>query len=92
MESMRPSKYVKVKQPLTFKQRVELSRRCAETLKLTIPCLVDGMDNGVAMAFTAELSRTYVLSGEGRILYRGEPAPLGFDITRLARALADMKK
>ncbi len=89
---MRPSKYVKVKQPLTLKQRIELSRRCAKAVKLTIPCLVDGMDNGVAMAFTAGLSRTYVLSGKGRVLYRGEPAPLGFDITHLAKALAKLPK
>ena len=90
--SMAPCKYATVKQPETLAERKSVAATAAKALQLEMPRLIDHMDDRVARAFTATLSRAYVLSAEGRILFRGESAPLGFDVAKLGRALRKITK
>ena len=48
-------------------------------LGLSIPTLVDGMDNAAGEWFAAWPERLYVAAPEGRITYQGGPGPWGFD-------------
>ena len=48
-------------------------------LALTLPALVDEMDDAVSEAWAAMPERLYVVGRDGRIAYKGDLGPLGFD-------------
>jgi hypothetical protein len=58
-------------------------------LKLTIPCLVDDMDNTAQKAYAGWPDRLYVIDAQGKVAFRGEPGPRGF---KPADAEAALKK
>jgi len=74
-------------QPQTFAERQEIADACALDLKLSIPVLVDSMDDAAENAFNGWPERLYVLSAEGRVVYQGGRGPYGFDPEELDRFL-----
>jgi hypothetical protein len=66
-------------QPKTVEERVEIAAACGTALDFEMPMLVDAMSNEVDAAYAALPERLYVIDPEGRIAYRGEPGPWGFD-------------
>ena len=65
-------------QPKVFEDRLALARAMLRDLKLTIPTLVDGMDDAAVHAFAAWPERLFVADASGTITYAGEPGPFGF--------------
>ena len=53
---------------------------CLLNLKLAMPTLLDGMDNGTDRKYAALPERLYVLDAEGRIAHRSGMGPWGFDV------------
>ena len=66
------------RQPTSFEARCAAGRLMAPKLGLTIPTLVDGMDDAAARAFSAWPERIYVIDRDGRVAYPGAPGPGGF--------------
>lgn len=60
-------------------EREAVANSCAAGMRLEIPILVDGMDDGAERAFNAWPERLYVLSREGAVIYKGGKGPYGFD-------------
>jgi type I thyroxine 5'-deiodinase len=67
-----------IKQHTTLADRQAAARRCARELELTIPMLVDGMDDAACRAFSAWPERIYILGTDGRVLYQGGHGPYDF--------------
>ena len=78
---------IRLRQPVTLAERLTLARLCAEQLDLTIPMLVDEMDNAAFEAFSAWPERIYIGDGAGRIHYRGGHGPWDFDPDEARAAL-----
>lgn len=57
-------------------------------MRLTLPVLVDGMDNAVSEAFAAWPERIFVADRGGRIEFAGGPGPYEFDPDAAFAALA----
>ena len=74
-------------QPKEFGQRVHIAREMLRDLKLTVPTLVDAMDNAAAKAFAAWPERIFVADKRGKIAYAGAPGPFGFDPGAAKKAL-----
>ncbi len=70
---------IRVRQHTTFDERRSAARLCAARLGLSIPTLVDGMDDAAAEAFSSWPERIYIADTRGRIHYRGGPGPYEFD-------------
>ena len=66
------------RQPTTFESRCAAARLMAPKLGLTIPTLVDGLDDAAAQAFSAWPERIYVIDRDGRVAHAGAPGPWGF--------------
>lgn len=64
-------------------EREEAASSCAVGLNLTIPILLDDMDNAADIAFNGWPERLYVLSPEGHVAYQGGKGPYGFDCDEL---------
>lgn len=69
---------IRVNQPRTYEERVKVAGKCLEDLKLSIPCLVDDMQNTAQRAYAGWPDRLYVIDKEGKVAYRGGPGPGGF--------------
>jgi len=74
-------------QPRTMEERRAVAADCCHALELSAPLYLDGMDNAVDQAFNAWPERLCVLAAGGRIVYRGERGPYGFDPLELEEFL-----
>ena len=70
---------VLVTQPTTADERAEVAGVCMINLKFEMPMLLDNMDNEVDGNYAAMPERLYVIDPEGKIAYRSEMGPWGFD-------------
>ena len=81
---------VLVRQHVTLEERFAAAHAGVERLGLTMPVLVDGMDDAVSEAFAAWPERLYVAESGGRLAYVGGPGPFEFDPDAAAAALAEV--
>ncbi len=79
---------IEVPQPAAFPDRLELARACCERLGLTVPLLLDTMENDADRAFSAWPERLFVVDRGGCVLYHGGKGPYGFDPDELGGFLA----
>lgn len=75
------------KQPTTIEERRGIARRCVATLRLTMPMVVDEIDNRVAYRYAALPDRLYLVDRQGRIAFQGGPGPFAFNPAELEQAL-----
>jgi hypothetical protein len=69
---------IDVKEPVKPEERAQVAETCLKDLELTIPCLLDGMDNAVERAYAGWPARFYLIDAEGRIAFKGRSGPSGF--------------
>ena len=81
---------VLLRQHVTLEERFAAAREGVERLGLTLPVLVDGMDDAVSEAFAAWPERLYVAEPGGRLAYVGGPGPFEFDPDAAADVLATL--
>jgi hypothetical protein len=74
-------------QPRTFEERVDIAEKCCTTLKITMPLLVDGIDDRVGNAYSGMPDRLYVIGKDGRVVYKGGRGPFGFSAGEMEQAL-----
>lgn len=78
---------MKLDQPQSFEKRLEVAGECRAALTLTIPQLVDDMENKVARAYNAMPDRLFVLDADAKVAYRGGRGPRGFEVKEMQAAL-----
>ena len=78
---------VLVAQHTTLEGRFAAAREGVRRLGLTMPVLVDGMDNAVSEAFAAWPERIFVVTADAAVAYVGAPGPWGFDPVAAREAL-----
>ena len=74
----------------TVEDRFAAAREGVARLGLTMPVLVDGMDDAVSNAFAAWPERIYVVDADARIAYIGGPGPFEFDPEAAASMLDEL--
>jgi len=81
---------IKLNQPKSYEERVKVAGECLKDLKLSIPCLVDDMENTAQKAYAGWPDRIYVIDGAGNVAYKGAPGPGGFKPAEAEEALKDL--
>lgn len=74
-------------QPTTFDEREAVAEACVLHLNLSIPALIDDMENTVDRAYAALPDRLYLVDAAGRIASKSEPGPWGFKPDELEEAI-----
>jgi hypothetical protein len=74
-------------QPTSLDERVSVAQSCALRLDLSIPTLIDDMENSTDRKYYALPDRLYLVGQNGRIAYRGAPGPWGFVAAELEKAI-----
>lgn len=78
---------IEVKQPKTLEGREKVADVCAAKLKISIPIVVDGIDNAVEKAYAGWPVRAYIVGKNGKIAYKDDPGPRGFKPKEAEKAL-----
>lgn len=73
------AKEMGIKEHTTFGERCSVAARLVADKKLTIPCLVDNMDNAAALAYQGWPDRVYLLGKDGILAVAGHRGPWGFE-------------
>jgi hypothetical protein len=73
--------------PTTSEEREKVASSCVRKLHLAIPALIDSIDNRVEQRYTGWPDRIYLIGSDGRIRFKTEPGPFGFDAKSLGIAL-----
>lgn len=79
---------INIKQPRTFQERVGVAEKCCSALEITMPMLVDTLDDRVGHAYSGMPDRLYVIDRDGRVAYKGGRGPFGFKSGEMEQALA----
>jgi hypothetical protein len=74
-------------QPQSFDERVSIAQSCSLRLDLSIPTLIDDMENSTDQMYYARPDRLYLVGRNGRVAYRGAPGPWGFVAAELEKAI-----
>jgi hypothetical protein len=83
------SEKILFEQPKTLDARSEIAQVCSLKLELSIPTLVDDMENSTDRKYYALPDRLYLVGRDGRVAYRGGPGPFGFVASELERAIEE---
>ena len=78
---------ITIQQPRLKDERVSVAKTCCTSLKVTMPLLVDEMDDRVGHAYSGMPDRMYLIDRAGRIAYKGGRGPFGFKPGELEQAL-----
>ena len=65
-----------------------VAEACALHLDLSLPTLLDDMENSTDQAYAALPDRLYLVGMDGKIVYKSGPGPWGFRPDELAAAIA----
>jgi hypothetical protein len=74
-------------QPTTILERTGVAKKCCAALKMSMPLLVDDLDDRVGHAYSGMPDRMYVISRDGRVVYKGGRGPFGFHPREMEQAL-----
>jgi alkylhydroperoxidase family enzyme len=77
-------------QPTTDEERCEVAGKCCASLHMTIPLVVDHVDDRVGHAYSGMPDRLYLIDREGKVAYKGGRGPFGFKPGELEQQIAMM--
>lgn len=78
---------VKVKQPITFGERVKVANQFCQRLNTTMPVVVDELNDPVGHAYSGMPARLYVIDPQGKVAYKSGRGPFGFKAGEMEQAL-----
>jgi len=78
---------IAIQQPRDEGERGNVARRCCSSLKMSMPLLVDEMDDRVGNAYSGMPDRLYLMDRKGRIAYKSGRGPFGFKPGELEQSL-----
>ena len=79
------------RQHQSFEEREEAAQSCTIGMHISVPTLVEEMDNAIDEAYGAAPERLYLIGKDGRVAYHGGAGPHFFDLDELDSALQTLK-
>ena len=73
--------------PTTTAEREQVAGSCIRKLHIAIPALIDSIDNHVEQEYTGWPDRLYLIGTDGRVRFKSQAGPFGFNPKGLAAAL-----
>src|SRR5688572_13230112 len=75
------------RQPRDAAERQGVAAKCGTALDISMPLLLDEMDDRVGHAYSGMPDRLYLIDREGRVAYKGGRGPFGFKAGELEQAI-----
>ena len=77
-------------QPKTFEERIGVAQRCSKALNMTLPLLVDELNDRVGHAYSGMPDRLYIIDRQGKVAYKGGRGPFGFRVGEMEQSLVGL--
>ena len=77
-------------QPTSMGDRANVAQACVLFLDLSMPMLLDNIENTTDAAYSAEPERLYVIGPNGRVIYKCGRGPAGFDVEGWVTAIEEL--
>ena len=77
--------------PQNWNARKSVAQTCCSKLNLSMPCVVDTIDNKVDNLYAGWPERLFVIDRAGWIAYAGKQGPWGFKPEEVERALRRLR-
>ena len=77
-------------QPKTLEDRIDIAKTMCTKLEITLPALVDTIDNKTGSDYSAAPDRLYLIGVDGKIVYQSAPGPRGFKSDELREAIESL--
>jgi peroxiredoxin len=84
------SRNIDILQHTTLGERSTAAKFCQGKLNITMPILIDTMDNATEKLFAGRPNRTYLINKDGKIIYKGPRGPQGTQPDAVKKAIADL--
>jgi hypothetical protein len=78
---------VTIAQPATQEARNLVASQCCQALELSMPLLVDTIDDTVNRAYSGFPDRLYLIDRQGKVAYKGGRGPFGYKPRELEQSL-----
>ncbi len=65
--------------PKSADERGKIAESCMRNLHIEIPALLDDFQNTTEMAYMGWPDRLYVIDRTGRVAFKSQPGPFGFE-------------
>ena len=75
------------RQHQSYEEREAVADTCSIDLKISLPILIEEMDNSIDEAYGAAPERLYVIGSDGKVIYHGGAGPHFFDLDQWERAI-----
>mgnify|MGYP001216592591 FL=1 len=79
------------RQHQSYDEREEVAQSCTIDLHISIPTVVEEMDNAIDEAYGAAPERLYLIGKDSRVVYHGGAGPHLFDLEELDEAIQKME-
>ena len=74
-------------QPANRSDRLDVAEKCCQSLAMSMPLLVDDLNDRVGHLYSGMPDRLYVIDRAGRVAYKGGRGPFGFKPGEMEQAL-----
>jgi alkylhydroperoxidase family enzyme len=74
-------------QPKTKVERESVAARCCSTLQITMPMVIDEMNDPVGHLYSGMPDRLYIIDRDGKVAYKGGRGPFGFKAGEMEQSL-----
>jgi len=78
---------IEIAQPKSERERTAVAARCCQALHMTMPLVVDTIDDRVGNLYSGMPDRLYLISRDGRVVYKGGRGPFGFKPGELEQSI-----
>jgi hypothetical protein len=78
---------ISIPQPRSKGERAAVATRCCRALNVSMPLLVDEIDDRVGHLYSGMPDRLYVIGRDGRVVYKGGRGPFGFNPGEMEQAV-----
>jgi Iodothyronine deiodinase len=79
---------VAVAQPKSDLKRVEVATQCHDLLEMSMPVLVDGIDDRVGRIYSGMPDRIYIIDRHGKVAFQSGRGPFWFNPEEMEQSLA----
>jgi len=81
---------IRFEQPKTIGDRKQIASTCGTILGLSMPMLVDEMDDRVNRLYSGFPDRLYLIDRDGKVAYKGGRGPFGYKPRELEQTIIMM--
>jgi hypothetical protein len=81
---------IQINQHTTYEEREAVAEMCTTNLEISIPAIIDKIDNAVSIGYGGFPDRIYVIGSDGVVRFKTRHGPFGWNVPEARAALIDV--